>query len=710
MVAWDSVGKQAVKSTSFQVYAMGDTGFVTPLPITDPFGTPLPGNILNSGTVGVFPEFKQADNPTVRITDAARNYIWTVASIVADDSVAGYVGNKTTAAAAAVRAATASVWQSSTTYAVNQSVINPTGDLMRCTTAHTSTAAYDSAKFTLVATDANGATSAALSATYVPQKFQGRNYSKVKTDGTNQTTVLQGEIDSLAAAGGGDLYLPAGTILADVILKDFVNPIGLAKLITILKSPAGSTAAGCVMMAAGPVRACLKNLSVVGNGNANQKGIYLQAVGNGGVPNHGGWWNSGLDNVRVSGFAGDQIWLRGGGADFLKPHQFLTFKDVEAYTTGTAAALRITGQVAQVDLLGHCQFDGPSSSGGTGTNIVVTREVNDAMGNVSDVAPSAIRFGNVTTQDNKRGYTIERAAGVVIEGGWWENLAEGLEANTSAPLVRVKGVYTANVGANAGAGWVMKAAGGALISAEENTFAGTVDKHFINSFGDGILQRNNITTAGTPVVTDGITPNIGVSTAGAVVLGSARDALVNTALLAAPVLSAPTTATTGGTLAAATYFYKATYTNAAGETVGSNEISQATTGAASTVTFTIGAAPSGATGTKIYRSTTTGTEVLLDTLATTPTSYTDNGSKTPGTATVPATNTTNTPIMTITSKAGPGERVSIKAWGGALVLNNTGNINASGLTMPYTVPSNALVTLVKYDLGAVWNIENVSTQ
>lgn len=111
--------------------------------------------------------------------------------------------------------------------------------------------------------------------------------------------------------------------------------------------------------------------------------------------------------------------------------------------------------------------------------------------------------------------------------------------------------------------------------------------------------------------------------------------------LAAPVLSAPTTATTGGTLAAATYFYKATYTNVNGETVGSNEISQATTGTTSTTTFTIGAAPAGATGTKVYRSTTTGTEVLLDTLATTPTTYTDNGSKTPGAATVPTVNTTS---------------------------------------------------------------------
>lgn len=130
------------------------------------------------------------------------------------------------------------------------------------------------------------------------------------------------------------------------------------------------------------------------------------------------------------------------------------------------------------------------------------------------------------------------------------------------------------------------------------------------------------------------------STTQALIYGAAN--VVSTAAVAAiasPILSAPTTATTAGTLVAGTYFYKATYTNATGETVGSNEISQATTGSTSTVTFTIGTAPSGATGTKVYRSTATGAEVLLDTLATTPTTYTDTGSKTPGTATVPVTGT-----------------------------------------------------------------------
>ncbi|MEU0940106.1 hypothetical protein [Embleya sp. NPDC005971] len=76
------------------------------------------------------------------------------------------------------------------------------------------------------------------------------------------------------------------------------------------------------------------------------------------------------------------------------------------------------------------------------------------------------------------------------------------------------------------------------------------------------------------------------------------------------------TATTGGTLAAATYYYVVSAVIArSGETIGSVEVSQATTGSTSTVTLSF-AAPTGYEGAgpilyKVYRSTGTGTESLL---------------------------------------------------------------------------------------------------
>lgn len=104
-VAWDPIGKQAVKNTSFQVYATADTGFVTPLAITDTFGNTLPGNILNSGSQGVFPEFEQATESTVVITDPSHTYVWTITAIMQDSSVSAFIGQSGSASRAAVRAA-----------------------------------------------------------------------------------------------------------------------------------------------------------------------------------------------------------------------------------------------------------------------------------------------------------------------------------------------------------------------------------------------------------------------------------------------------------------------------------------------------------------------------------------------------------------------------------------------------------------------------
>lgn len=71
-------------------------------------------------------------------------------------------------------------------------------------------------------------------------------------------------------------------------------------------------------------------------------------------------------------------------------------------------------------------------------------------------------------------------------------------------------------------------------------------------------------------------------------------------------------------------------------------------------------------------------------------------------------NSSATQIINVASTASVGEKVSIKAFGGTLVLNSTGSINASGLAMPFTVPANAIVTLVRHDLGSDWNIEGIT--
>lgn len=142
------------------------------------------------------------------------------------------------------------------------------------------------------------------------------------------------------------------------------------------------------------------------------------------------------------------------------------------------------------------------------------------------------------------------------------------------------------------------------------------------------------------------------------------SASFTTTPLATPVLAAPTTGTTGGTLAAGTYFYKITATNALGETVGSNEVSQATTGTTSTVELTW-AAIAGATGYRIYRATATGGQSTSPALVASVgavTVYTDTGTAVTAGA-VPAADTTTEQAFwtTVLGTSGTMEQAALSA-------------------------------------------------
>ena len=381
------------------------------------------------------------------------------------------------------------------------------------------TTPLDAATFNPIVTAVNGAV----------QNIAQRVYSDVKTDGSNQTTTLQSEIDNLwnNGTGGGELILPGGTIIADVKMRHRVSLIGQGKNITILKSPAGSTATGCVTLDTGPVQnAWLKGLNIAGNGNTGQHGIYLIAVG-AGTNNNGGWWNSGMESVLVSGFTGDQIWLAGGGTNALTPHQFLTFRDVEAYIgTGiTRVALRLTGQVGQTYFLGHCEFDGPGQSN-AGTNIDIRRQCDANLVNLSDEAPYTILFIGTTSQSNGSAVSIERASDIVLEGCYFENISQGIHAFTSAPAVFVKDCIFGNVGSNGGAGYAIKAESSATAYALRNVFNGAADKHFINSNGT-LIQRESITLSAASPITSGMTMQYSIATDGSLSTGLNTQAVVN---------------------------------------------------------------------------------------------------------------------------------------------------------------------------------------
>lgn len=107
--------------------------------------------------------------------------------------------------------------------------------------------------------------------------------------------------------------------------------------------------------------------------------------------------------------------------------------------------------------------------------------------------------------------------------------------------------------------------------------------------------------------------------------------------LAAPQLAAnDLSATTGGVLANATYYYKISATNAHGETLPSVERSITLSGADNAVLFDLtGVFPTGATGYRVYRSTSTNTETLKYIKTSIDTSFTDTGADTNAVSTTP---------------------------------------------------------------------------
>lgn len=155
--------------------------------------------------------------------------------------------------------------------------------------------------------------------------------------------------------------------------------------------------------------------------------------------------------------------------------------------------------------------------------------------------------------------------------------------------------------------------------------------------------------------------------------------------LAVPVQSASSTSTVGGTLAAGTYRFVITAVNSRGETTASNEISQVTTGATSTITINW-ADVSGETSYNIYATTVggaAGTEKFLISRPAGTTSYVWTGTPAVGTVAYPTTNTA--------------------------VVGQTKSFSASGFQdgISFAVYAGHVCKGIGYDEGALGEVERV---
>jgi hypothetical protein len=132
---------------------------------------------------------------------------------------------------------------------------------------------------------------------------------------------------------------------------------------------------------------------------------------------------------------------------------------------------------------------------------------------------------------------------------------------------------------------------------------------------------------------------------------------VTGSLLSAPANPSVTTSTSGGSLTAGTYYYKITALGFTGETVGSVEVSQTTTGSSSKNSLKWDPVPGAEGGYRIYRGTSAGAESVY--YSSSVTNFTDIGA-TATAGSVPGVGTARPDIIQIPGPAGPeiGVRVT----------------------------------------------------
>lgn len=430
--------------------------------------------------------------------------------------------------------------------------------------------------------------------------YNVRSYG-AKGDGvTDDTAAVQAAIDDPRNSSliGGTVFLPKGTyVVSNLVVKHRVRLVGAGMRLTVLKAKAGSTATGLLTLNQGYAQSSdIQDLSIVGGGNAGQHGIHFVATGI--VPdNNGGWWDSGLRRVHISGFAGDCIRLVGGGGpnyNQLLPHQFLSFEAVDLLATATGHAIYSEGQVGQVTLT-SCTINGPGLTGGT----TVNRLVRIASG-------YTWRFEGCSIQDQRIGISIasgQDASGITIDGCYFENLGRSIEAEQPRGVVVINPRF-ANAaswdGLGGGAlGACVYATGPGLVTVRGGMLIGTVDRCF---------------TADTEVIID--------------VKGFQNI--------------------TGGTLSF-----------------------QLTKHRAITAEGTVGLQAGE-------------THLLV--------------------------NTSAVSLITLSSPHhAPGARVTIRAHGGSVTVATGGNIDLGLTRTSVVVPQNSQATFVRFDLGATWVLESLSS-
>jgi len=226
---------------------------------------------------------------------------------------------------------------------------------------------------------------------------------------------------------GSVVYIPNGNYrINTILLKSGISILGESIDKTLIQTTANHTVDYMFKMDIGPIFLNISNLSIFGR-NETEAGCFLfEGKPSTDEAQHGGLWNSAFKNIKIMGFKGHGIYLKGGVSGKL-PNQFNTFENVRVNKAADFTnSLKMTGQNGQHTFL-NCTFDGYNTGGSNifpkGHNVNISHDV--------DASTGILSFINCSFQEGDYGIYFNYAENITIDGCWFENLGVAITVNGS---------------------------------------------------------------------------------------------------------------------------------------------------------------------------------------------------------------------------------------------------------------------------------------
>jgi hypothetical protein len=417
------------RSATGSVYAIADTTFTTPLTITMVVGGSTTITI-SSDANGFFPDFTVNDRTSVVWKQASSSF---TTVLTTSDPVPGPQGAAGTPGATGAQGPRGDLatWQTATFYPLNQVIANPSGDLVKVTTAHTSGASYDATKFGYVVPP--GLDTATLNATYAPVAGSA-NYATPAA----VTAAVAPKLDaSQKGAASGVASLDSGTKVPVAQIPDLSG-----SYVTILKAnfdgtDETATLQAAVTAAAGGVLVMPANKTIKSTKiTIPAAGITIRGLGKGSTFDYidGGTSSECLfEAISVTGFAVEDCTIKASNATGrtsvwgLIRARLTTGFYVRRVTFGKSSSCAIwtssTTEFAIMDIdIDGTYADGIHLSRGTSKGTVARIRAknlgDDIIGlnsYINDGATYYDQMTNITVTDIK-GYNIGTGRGVAVNG------------------------------------------------------------------------------------------------------------------------------------------------------------------------------------------------------------------------------------------------------------------------------------------------------